>query len=98
MEHSAFLDPNGRGTPGGNLGGTPENTWSNEAPRRAEALAPRKAECFHPFSCPRAGTETPLKHRAGRRERLPHLWTGESACPTFVSSRFVARRAPAPLA
>jgi len=28
----------------------------------------------------------------GRRKRLPHIWTGESACPTFVSSRFAGRR------
>jgi hypothetical protein len=28
----------------------------------------------------------------GRRKRLPHTWTGESACPTFVSWRFVGRR------
>jgi hypothetical protein len=28
----------------------------------------------------------------GRRERLPHIWTGESACPTFVSLQFVGRR------
>ena len=25
----------------------------------------------------------------GRRERLPHIWTGGTACPTFVSLRFV---------
>jgi hypothetical protein len=28
----------------------------------------------------------------GRRERLPHIRTGESACPTFVSWLFVGRR------
>jgi len=34
----------------------------------------------------------PLKHGAGRRERLPHIRTGESACPTFVSWKFVGLR------
>jgi hypothetical protein len=30
-------------------------------------------------------TSAPLRW-AGRRERLPHTWTGESACPTFMNA------------
>ena len=40
-----------------------------------------------------SGDEFVLETGMGRRERLPHSRTGESACPTFVSLQFVCRKA-----
>jgi len=47
-------------------------------------LSPRKGD-----SRPDGTVETGM----GRRERLPHIWTRESACPTFVSLQFVGCKA-----
>jgi len=60
-----------------------EDACSNDGPRRGGTLSPRKGDSSALTPRPGGTVESGM----GRRERLPHIWTGESACPTFISMK-----------
>jgi len=78
-------------TPKGDSSGTPEDTWSNDAPRRAEArrqgrsLDPTWGRVFSSLFLPATRALNTLETKMGRRERPPHIRTDGSACPNFIS-------------
>jgi cobyrinic acid a,c-diamide synthase len=77
------------------VNGTPEDVKfcaGRKPGGKAAALAPR-GRVFSSLFLPARGHQNTLETGIGRGERLPHIRTGESACPTSVSLQFVGRKA-----